>query len=58
MEYIKNMFNFCIGILLGVVGYAMWQYDTFLYHTVYIVQVITLYLFINYPSNVKKKGKI
>lgn len=51
MLNIKNILNFSIGMILGVIGSAMWQYDKFLYYSVFCVQSIILYILINYSSN-------
>ena len=37
-------------MILGVIGSAMWQYDKFLYYSVFCVQAVILYILINYSS--------
>ena len=43
----KSLLNFGIGIVLGVIGVSMWNYDKFLYYTVFCVQSIIIYVLIN-----------
>lgn len=52
----KNTINFGVGILLGVIGIAMWNYSQFLYYTVWVVQTIIIYVLINHeiPRSRKK----
>ena len=50
LNTIQNILNFSIGMILGVIGSAMWQYDKFLYFSVFCVQIIIVYILINYTS--------
>lgn len=43
----KNTINFVVGMILGVIGSAMWQYDKFLYYSVFCLQAIIIYILIN-----------
>ena len=47
MIQIKNFINFGVGMILGVIGSAMWQYDKFLYYSVFCLQAIIIYILIN-----------
>ena len=47
MIQIKNFINFSVGMILGVIGFAMWQYDKFLYYSVFCLQAIIIYILIN-----------
>ena len=50
MSNTKNILNYSIGMILGVIGSAMWQYDKFLYYSVFCVQAVILYILINCSS--------
>ena len=50
MSNIKNILNYSIGMILGVIGFTMWKYDKFLYYSVFCVQAIIIYILINYSS--------
>lgn len=51
----RSILNFVVGIILGVVAVFMWEYDRFLYYTVFALQVITLYIIINGLTDVKEE---
>jgi len=50
MSNTKNILNYSIGMILGIIGSVMWQYDKFLYYGVFCVQAVILYILINYSS--------
>ena len=55
MSSTKNILNYSIGMILGVIGSAMWQYDKFLYYSVFSIQAIILYILINnYSTSLNK----
>ena len=62
MTQIKNTINFAVGMILGVIGSAMWQYDKFLYYSVFCLQAIIIFILINSPLQkeqiVKENSKI
>jgi len=47
MTMTKNTLNFVVGMMLGVIGSAMWNHSKFLYYSVFCVQAIILYILIN-----------
>ena len=47
--FTKNWWNFTIGIMLGVLAQNMWFYSTFLFFTVFLLQVVIIYTLINIP---------
>jgi hypothetical protein len=49
----KNIINFTVGMILGVIGSAMWQYDKFLYYSVFCLQSIIIYILINSSTSDK-----
>ena len=51
----KNILNFGIGIIFGVIAVFMWRYSPFLYYTVLIPQAVVIFILINYPSKANKK---
>ena len=62
MNITKNTINFTVGMILGVIGSVMWQYDKFLYYTVFCLQAIIIFILINSPLQkeqiVKENSKI
>jgi len=53
MIQIKNFINFGVGMILGVIGSAMWQYDKFLYYSVFCLQAIIIFILINSSTSDK-----
>jgi len=49
----KNIINFTVGMILGVIGSAMWQYDKFLYYSVFCLQAIIIFILINSSTSDK-----
>jgi len=43
----KNTINFAVGMILGVIGSAMWRYDKFLFYSVFCLQAIIIFILIN-----------
>jgi bacteriorhodopsin len=48
-----NIINYTVGMILGVIGSAMWQYDKFLYYTVFCLQAIIIFILINFSTSDK-----
>jgi len=44
----KCTINFSAGMILGVIGQAMFKYSVFLYYSVFCVQVVIIFILINY----------
>ena len=44
----RNVSNFAVGMILGVIVVPMWNYSRFLYYTVFCIEVIIIYIIINY----------
>jgi hypothetical protein len=53
MIQIKNCINFTVGMFLGVIGFVMWQYDKFLYYSVFCLQSIIIFILINSSTSDK-----
>jgi len=53
MIQIKNSINFTVGMFLGVIGFVMWQYDKFLYYSVFCLQSIIIFILINSSTSDK-----
>lgn len=53
MKY-RNMLNFGVGMILGVIAYPMYLHSKFLYYTVFCIQVIILYIIINFDRTIEK----
>ena len=43
----KSLLNFIVGLLLGSVSIIFYEYNVFLYFTVWFVQTVIIYILIN-----------
>ena len=43
----RDLINFAVGILLGTIAVPFYNYNRFLYYTVFCVQIIIIYILIN-----------
>lgn len=48
---VRDLLNFVLGMILGVVGVFMWNFSKFLYYTVFCIQVVIIFVLINFDIN-------
>jgi len=51
----KNNLNYGVGLILGCISVYVWNHSKFLFYTVFCVQVITLFILINFYDFYKIK---
>jgi len=51
----KNVLNFGLGLIFGVISVFMWEYSHFLYYSVFLPQTTCIFIIINLPKPAIKR---